>query len=135
VELVRSASATFPRTVLVRAHGGNLEPARRAESQLRSEGRDVRAFFPIWSSDAHAGRAETSLMLALAPDRIRLERAESGETAPISALLPRLVAEGVRAVSENGVLGDPAGPSADKGRALLRAATAELVTLLDKWVE
>src|SRR6266487_530072 len=31
LELVRSASATFPRTLLISAHGGNQLPVRRAE--------------------------------------------------------------------------------------------------------
>jgi creatinine amidohydrolase len=45
-------------------------------------------------------------------------------------LLPRLRAEGVRAVSPNGVLGDPAGASAAEGRSLLDAAIADLRTFV-----
>ena len=74
----------------------------------------------MWSprspgGDAHAGRTETSLMLAIAPDAVRLELAEPGCTEPLESLLPRLRAEGVRPVSANGVLGDPTGASADEG--------------------
>ncbi len=47
-------------------------------------------------------------------------------TAPLAELLPRLRSEGVRAVSPNGVLGDPAGASAEEGQALLAAAIADL---------
>jgi creatinine amidohydrolase len=133
VELARSASATFPRTLLVCAHGGNLQCVGDAETRLREEGRDVRAFFPSWSGDAHAGRSETSLMLALAPQRVQLERAAAGVTSPLPEILPRLVADGVRAVSANGVLGDPTGASASEGHALLRKATAELTAFLDAW--
>ena len=133
VELVRSASTTFPRTLLVCAHGGNRTCVRRAEARLRHERHDMRAFFPSWSGDAHAGRAETSLMLALAPERVRLEHAAAGEIAPLTEILPRLISEGVRAVSENGVLGDPAGASAEEGEKLMRAATAALVAFLDGW--
>ena len=50
-----------------------------------------------------------------------------------SSLLPRLRAEGVRAVSANGVLGDAAGASAEEGRALLAAAIADLVAFVDAW--
>jgi creatinine amidohydrolase len=133
VELGRSASATFARTLLISTHGGNAEPVRRAERRLRAEGRDVRAFFPRWSLDAHAGRAETSLMLALAPARVRLERAETGATEPLRELLARLVACGVRDVSENGVLGDPVGASAEEGRSLLARAVDQLVDFVDGW--
>jgi creatinine amidohydrolase/Fe(II)-dependent formamide hydrolase-like protein len=45
---------------------------------------------------------------------------------PLGQLMPRLVAAGVRAVSPNGILGDPAGASAREGRALLAAAIADL---------
>jgi mycofactocin system creatininase family protein len=133
VELGRSASATFDRLVLVSAHGGNREPLRRAQRRLRAEGRDVLMWSPSWPGDAHAGRVETSLMLAIAPDRVQLDRAAAGAGAPLGELLPRLVAEGVRAVSRNGVLGDPADASAAEGRALLADAVARLAAVVDRW--
>jgi creatinine amidohydrolase len=126
VELGRSASATFAAVVLVSAHGGNRVPVEHAERRLRAEGRRVLAVFPRWPGDAHAGRVETSLMLALHPDRVRRERAEAGATAPIDELMPRLVAGGVRRVSANGVLGDPAGADAAEGQRLLDRAVEEL---------
>jgi creatinine amidohydrolase len=54
-------------------------------------------------------------------------RAQAGNTAPLAELLPRMKMEGVRAVSPNGVLGDPAGASAAEGRRLLAAAVEDLV--------
>jgi mycofactocin precursor peptide peptidase len=133
IELGRSASATFDRVLLISTHGGNIEPVRRALRQLRHEGRDVRGFFPSWSRDAHAGRTETSLMLALAPRRVRLERAGPGATAPLRELLPTIRARGVRDVSATGVLGDPAGASAQEGWTMLRGAVRQLSTLVDSW--
>lgn len=127
VELVRSASATFGKLVLVNGHGGNHEAVTAAVEQLRAEGHDVIAWWPsIPHGDAHAGRTETSLMLAIAPDTVRPDLAEPGNPAPIRELLPRLQAEGVRAASPNGVLGDPVGATAAEGRRLL----GELVTRL-----
>jgi mycofactocin system creatininase family protein len=133
VELVRSASATFGRVLLVCAHGGNEVPLRRAEQRLRGEGREVRAWQPAWSGDAHAGRLETSLMLAIAPERVVLENAAAGARAPLDDLMPRLLAGGVREVSPNGVLGDPTGASAAEGRALLAAEIARLAGAIDQW--
>src|SRR4051794_22294443 len=124
VELVRSCSS-FARVLFVCAHGGNAEPLAGAVRQLRGEGRAVWSWSPRWDGDAHAGRVETSLMLALAPGLVGEER-ETGNTAPLHALLPRLRAEGVRGVSANGVLGDAAGASAAEGRALLANARADL---------
>ena len=133
VELGRSATLTFSRVLLVSTHGGNADAVRRAERRLRAESRDVRAWLPIWEGDAHAGRAETSLELALAPDRVRPGRAEAGNTRPLTELMPELRRSGVRAVSPNGVLGDPAGASAAEGAALLARLAADLLTAVDAW--
>ena len=72
-ELGRSATRTFSRVLLVSTHGGNTEAVRRAVARLRAESRDVSVWFPRWPGDAHAGRAETSLQLALAPGTVRLD--------------------------------------------------------------
>jgi mycofactocin system creatininase family protein len=123
VELVRSSS--FERTLFVNGHGGNVEPVAAAVRQLRDEGHAVWAWSPSFGGDAHAGRVETSLLLALEP-RLVGEPREAGNTEPLSALLPRLREAGVRAVAPNGVLGDPRGASAEEGRALLAAAIEDL---------
>ena len=128
VELVRSAA--FERVLFVCAHGGNAEPLAAAVQQLREEGHAVWAWSPRWDGDAHAGRVETSLMLALAPTLVGAAR-DAGNVEPLAALMPRLRAGGVRAVSPNGVLGDPTGASAEEGRALLAAATAELAAFVE----
>jgi creatinine amidohydrolase len=119
--------------VFVNGHGGNVEVLRAAVELLRAEGRDARwygcapqAGFP---RDAHAGRAETSIMLAVAPELVRPERAEPGNTEPLSSLLPALRSGGVRAASANGVLGDPAGASAVEGAAMLAAMVAACAEL------
>ena len=67
-------------------------------------------------ADAHAGRTETSLLLALAPSIVHLDHAEAGATAPLAELLPALRAGGVRSVAPNGVLGDPSGRQRRRGR-------------------
>ena len=90
VELVRSASASFGRVVLVSAHGGNAEAVARAVRRLRAERLEVLAFSPRLHADAHAGRSETSIMLALRPDAVRAERAEAGNTSPVAELWPVL---------------------------------------------
>jgi mycofactocin precursor peptide peptidase len=133
VELGRSAvPATVARMLLLSAHGGNAEPVSAAVRLLRSEGRDVRAWSPRWDGDAHAGRTETSVQLALDPARVRPSTVV-GNTAPLAELLPALRAGGVRSVSPTGVLGDPTGASAAEGAALLDAATADLVAFVERW--
>jgi mycofactocin precursor peptide peptidase len=130
VELVRSADA-FRDVTVVSWHGGNAEPVARAVARLRAEQRTVHLWEPhVEDGDAHAGWVETSLMLVLAPDLVRDER-PVGATQSIDRLLPRLRQHGVAAVSQNGVLGDARGASADDGRALLERFAAEIGSLLD----
>jgi mycofactocin precursor peptide peptidase len=133
VELVRSASA-FAGVVLVSGHGGNAVPLAAAVATLRAEGRAVLAWSPrIPGGDAHAGRTETSLVLALAPGTVRLEAAERGDVRPLAAVIGRLRRSGVAAVSPNGVLGDPRSASAAEGRRLLDDLTADLVAAVEAW--
>ena len=79
VELVRSADH-FAGVVLVSWHGGNAEAVAEAVARSRADGRDVSRWEPRLpgGGDVHAGRIETSLMLA---DRARAGRARSGPRA------------------------------------------------------
>jgi creatinine amidohydrolase len=133
VELVRSATETFRRVLLVSAHGGNATAVTKATQTLVAESRDVRAYSPHWSGDLHAGHNETSLMLAIQPDRVRADRFAAGNTGSLSELWPVLRSAGVRAVSENGVLGDPTTATASVGDALFARLVDELVEAVDAW--
>ncbi len=128
VELVRSIRTWASRVVIVNGHGGNLAALAAAVRQLRTEGHDVAwVGCAVDGGDAHAGFAETSLMLHLAPQQVRPERAEAGNVAPLSALMERLEQGGVGAVSPNGVLGDPAGATADEGARMFSAMVESLL--------
>lgn len=135
VELVRSARG-FRRVVVVDAHGGNHAATTGAIDQLNIEGHSVlgvRCAFADPDADAHAGRTETSVMLALAPERVRMELASPGATAPWAELRDDVLADGVGAVSANGVLGDPRGATAEEGRALLDELVARLTGIVEHW--
>jgi creatinine amidohydrolase len=135
VELVRSADWSGG-VVFVNGHGGNRDAVDRAMTVLD---RDGRAALPWWpclpGSDAHAGRTETSLLLALRPDLVRLDAAAPGETAPLAVIASRLRTVGVRAVAPSGVLGDPSGASAEEGRALLDRMVGDLTAAVESWLE
>lgn len=134
VELVRSAD-DFDGVVLVNGHGGNLVPLRAAVRLLRSEGRTVLAWAPSGRpDDSHAGHAETSVMLRLRPDDVRLDAAAPGDVTPLPELMTVLARDGVRAVSPDGVLGDPSGASAADGDALLRTWADRLVATVREWL-
>lgn len=134
VEYGRSAGRWAGRVLLVNGHGGNVEALRAAGTVLRAEGREV-AWFPcgVPGGDAHAGRTETSLMLHVEPEGVLGQHAVAGDETPIADLLPRLRAEGVRAVSPTGVLGDPAGATAEEGAAVLRGLAHRLVAAVAVW--
>jgi mycofactocin system creatininase family protein len=137
LELVRSARDSFALVVLISAHGGNSEGLALLSARCRADGDPVL----VWSAgvrggDAHAGRTETSLMLAIDPGAVRMELAVAGATEPLEALLPRLRAEGVRPISSNGVLGDPQGASAAEGESMLVAMTTGLTDAIEaRWPE
>jgi len=133
VELVRSADWSAG-VVLVNGHGGNARAVQRATNLLLGEGRRVLAWWPhVRNGDAHAGETETSMMLAIAPELVRMSRAEAGRPELLVDLIDELRAEGVRAVSPNGILGDPRGATVGHGKALLTRLTIDLVAAVDEW--
>lgn len=128
VEAVRSLAPWAGRIVLVNGHGGNVPTLDAAVRRLRDEGHRVAwAACQAPGGDAHAGRTETSVMLHLAPHLVRPFEEVAGDPRPLAAIMPDLVARGVRAVSPSGVLGAPAGASADEGRRIVRAMVSSLV--------
>jgi mycofactocin precursor peptide peptidase len=133
VELVRSADR-FDAVVIVSWHGGNAEPLDRAVRRLREEGRRASVWSPPPVGDLHAGRTETSLMLALRPELVGAER-PCETTESLDALLPALRSGGVAAVSATGVLGDARGATGEEGRALLAALARDLGAFADEVVQ
>jgi mycofactocin system creatininase family protein len=108
IELGRHASLHWPAVLLVNGHGGNVPAVEAAIGRLHYEGRACASWHAgLPGGDGHAGRSETSVML------------------------PMLREQGVRAVSANGVLGDPAGASASEGEHLLTRLAAGLNDALD----
>ena len=118
VELVRSADWARA-VVLVNGHGGNVAAVERAVAQLEAEGRRVLAWWPrVAGGDPHAGHTETSLMLAVRPDLVRLERAEPG---PIPSTAD-LVRSGVWALSAERRAGRSTGRVGRARRRVARSA-------------
>lgn len=131
IELIRSVRTWASRVVLVNGHGGNLTALRGAVEQLVYEGHDV-AWVPCATEDVdlHAGRAETSLLLHLRPDHVRLDLAEVGDCRPLAEILPALTSSGVAGVSPNGVLGDPTGATAGEGAMVFSSMVDDIIARL-----
>ena len=133
VELGRSAFPTDGPTAVRRRRCSSTATAatcwrvRRAVAVLVGEGRPVSTWSPtVADGDAHAGRTETSLLLAIAPEVVGDER-PVGSTAPLAQLEADLRAHGVGAVAPNGVLGDATGASAAEGHRLLDGLVDDLL--------
>lgn len=135
VELVRSCDWSSG-VVFVNGHGGNHEAIVEASTVIRTEGRRALVWSPAAAdpTDSHAGRVETSVMLAVDPTRVRMDLADVGTTAPITDIITELRDRGVRAVSENGVLGDPTRANPDEGLVILDDWTSSLVQAVRTWL-
>ena len=134
IELVRSAQWSAG-VIFVNGHGGNAAAVTAAVDVLNKEGRRVLSWWPrIQGGDAHAGRTETSLMMAIAPANVRVHAIEPGRSEPLPTLMATLRAKGVAAISPNGVLGDPRGASASEGAELLATLVADVIMQVNAWI-
>lgn len=130
VELARSADWASG-LVLINGHGGNRRAVDDAVSTVSGEGRHIVAWWPhIPDGDAHAGRTETSLMLAIRPDLVRRDRLAAGDRRPLVEIASVLRAGGITAVSASGVLGDPTAATLSEGNRLLDLLVEDLARLI-----
>lgn len=138
----------FRRIVIVPTHGGNFAPLLRMHAALGDAVgpdcdvivyADLMEIMRVWREQldavsglgdrvgGHADIAETSIMAALHPDLIVAERAAAGYPGPLTGeVRETMFAHGIGAVSENGILGDARGFSAEAGERCI-AAMADVV--------
>lgn len=121
-------------------HGGNFPMLQDALDQVANRSlpcrivgiRDIQSYVretwdkmplaegvPPEVSGSHAGEFETSMMLAMRPDLVRMGVAEAGAPEPLDEIFDKMMREGIDAVSPNGVLGDQRGANADRGHRYL----------------
>jgi creatinine amidohydrolase len=140
-DLVRSLlRGGFARIVLVPTHGGNFAPLAAAVAELEQPDAvialtDLGVLFgiaqlgeheygvPLSEGGLHAGEWETSMLLAIQPELVHMERAEPGFTGELQEAMQAIFAEGgVAALSSNGAIGDPTRASAEHGERYWSAA-------------
>jgi creatinine amidohydrolase/Fe(II)-dependent formamide hydrolase-like protein len=71
---------------------------------------------PSTEGGLHGGEWETSMMLALRPELVRMERAVAGYTGEFESGLQRFFEEGIHVLTDTGVFGDPRRASPENGR-------------------
>lgn len=142
--------AGFTRVVLTSSHGGNFVPLAEAVEQVfeplcRQRGARLTAVLDLqgWidalkrAPNRHGLRQEdmpavqgdlieTSIMLALAPESVRIDRIERGYVGDFD-LEGSFARRGVQAISPNGILGDPTQASGELGREILDSITEYLL--------
>ncbi len=128
----------FERFVVMSSHGGNFPVLARWERERPAADAAVLTDFHVFDagfeairrfgrSDVagpHAEVLETSMMLHLHPELVHMERAVTGFTGESS--LDDVLARGMRAITPNGILGDPVGATAEMGAAVLDAIVERL---------
>ncbi len=132
--------------VTVNGHFGNREPIALAARTLVELGLPVLHLdYPHLEALAaehmeskpagpgfyHADEVETSMMLALAPESVRLDRAqpEYPDFPPLFGSEPMKLS----AFNKSGVFGDPRPATAEKGEALIAGIAAESLRLIEIW--
>ncbi len=126
------------KVVVLVAHGGNwiVKPVVR---EINLDRKGVHVIFTTPDAftvqqggfdELHAGGAETSLMLAIRPDLVKMDRAKP-DFAP-SQGREFFDYTGLRAVSPHGLWGAPSTGSAEQGEQILRDATKRTVEYIRK---
>ena len=137
----------FRRILLLPTHGGNFKPLASAYAKLEPvENVSVLAFTDLEglvnvafkSSDAsgvasaqsgaHSGEWETSLMLALRPEQVKMQHAEAGFVGSLAEIMSK-VFDGIHNLDANGVLGDPRPATAEAGKKYFE----DMVALFHEW--
>ena len=148
VDLLESAyEHGFRHILLLNGHGGNSAPIRVALSEalhvlhgmevLAADWWHVPAVSAVFEEafpgepPAHADAGETSLLLAIRPDTVHLDRAEYSPGAPRGLFLTRFV---FLEHYPHGVIGaDPRRASAAVGEQAIEAAVAAFERVLQDW--
>jgi creatinine amidohydrolase len=81
---------------------------------------------------SHSGHFETSVMLHLAPDLVDMDEAVAGFQGDPASAVEIMMAEGVRAVSSVGVIGDPTSATAAAGEGYLSLLVGSVIDLIEK---
>jgi len=144
---VSLAKHGFKNIVILPSHGGNFEAVREEVEELRQSLRDVKIIaytdlegllkflaefsakhgIPPSESGAHAGESETSMVLAIRKDLVNMKRAKEGFVGRFEDKIDLVISQGIKALSQIGVIGDPRKAESEKGEEYLELWAEKMV--------
>jgi len=152
---VSLAKHGFKNIIILASHGGNFDAVREVVDELNQslEGVNVVAYtdlkgllrflaefslkhgIPPNESGAHAGESETSMVLAIRKDLVDMEHAEEGFVGSFEDKIDLMRSQGIKALSKNGVIGDPRKGEVGKGEEYLELWAEKMVDFIRKQVD
>jgi creatinine amidohydrolase len=137
----------FKKFIFISSHGGNMEETKTIVEEMQASYPDklfintlsieilLRIFtsfekqynMPVGSCGGHACAFETSVMLYLEPELVKMEKAKAGFVGiPDKKIVDKMFKYGVVGISEIGVLGDPTLATAELGEKFYNAVLDEM---------
>lgn len=139
-EIMREFAAEgFRRIVLLNGHGGNHSPLVLAAEEVAEEFPEVEVWLINWwidfredilsicSSQGHAGQDETSVILAVRPELVKMGRATGRKS---KSKVRRIRKDIGLELFPDGVNDDPSPATAEKGEAILSVVSEKIARLL-----
>lgn len=146
----------FKNIVILPSHGGNFNAVQEVTDELNrslertkvvsyTDLKGLLGFLAEFSSKhgitagesgGHAGESETSMVLAIRKGLVDMKNAEKGFMGSLDDKMMSLMwSQGIKAISKNGVLGDPRKAEAGKGEEYLELWAEKMVDFVRKQVD
>ena len=152
---VSLAKQGFKNIVILPSHGGNFSAVQEVTDELKqslkrttvvsyTDLNGLLEFLAEFSSKhgisagesgGHAGESETSMVLAIRKDLVDMRHAEKGFVGNFEDKKELMWRQGIKAVTKNGVLGDPRKAEASKGEEYLELWAEKMVDFVRKQVD
>jgi creatinine amidohydrolase len=146
------AKQGFKKIVILPSHGGNFNAVQEVTDELKQslKGTTVISYTDLnglleslaefsskhgisaGESGGHAGESETSMVLAIRKDLVDMKHAEKGFVGNFEDKKELMWRKGIKAVTKNGVLGDPRKAEASKGEEYLELWAEKMVDFVRK---
>ncbi len=151
---VSLAKQGFKNIIILPSHGGNFEAVRQVSDELNLSLEatkvvsytDLKGLLSLLAefsskrgvtageSGAHAGESETSMVLAMRKDLVDMKHAEEGFVGSFEDKMDLMWSQGIKAVTKNGVIGDPRKAEGSKGEEYLELWAEKMVDFVRKQV-